>query len=323
MMRFLFSLALISGGLSLGYAIQQIAPRLAAPRSLDNDRRTLQKIAMLGLTPMISIFTLWIARLPDRSLWLLPLLDVIGILLGGGLAAFAASAFRMPPKQAGAVFTCGAFTNIGSIGGLVAFVFLDERAFALMMIYTLLEPLTYNMICYPIAKSYGLRGAGQTVASRSFGQLMRDPFMLIPFFSACVGGLLNFSGIPRPSALGTLNAILIPTSTFLFLVSIGMALRFSRMKHYLRECVVIAGIKFVCVPVCVSLAAFWLGYRAIDGGLPMKVILIVSSMPVAFNGLIASSIYQLDLDIANSCFVFTTGGLLVTLPILSMLMRLV
>ena len=323
MTRFLFSLSLILGGISLGYAIQRVAQRRLAAGSLDNARAMLQKVVMLGLTAPISISAIWIVRIPNRSLWLLPLLDVFGILIGGGLALLAASAFNMPPKQAGALFTCGAFTNIGSIGGLVAFVFLDERAFALMMIYTLLQPLTYNMIGFPIAKSYGLRGAAQTAATRSLAQLMRDPFILIPFFSACVGGVLNLSGLPRPAALGTLNAFMIPGTTFLLLVSIGMALRFSRVKAHLRECAVIAGIKFVCVPLCVSLCALWLGYRAIDGGLPMKVILIVSSMPVAFNALIASSIYHLDLDVANSCFLFTTGGLLVTLPTLSALMHLI
>jgi hypothetical protein len=39
-------------------------------------------------------------------------------------------------------------------------------------------------------------------------------------------------------------------------------------------------------------------------------------MPVAFNALIPPSIYDLDLDLANSCWFFTTSLLVVVLPLL-------
>jgi predicted permease len=39
-------------------------------------------------------------------------------------------------------------------------------------------------------------------------------------------------------------------------------------------------------------------------------------MPVAFNALIPPSIYDLDLDLANSCWFFTTAALVIVLPML-------
>lgn len=36
--------------------------------------------------------------------------------------------------------------------------------------------------------------------------------------------------------------------------------------------------------------------------------------------LVAASIYELDLDLANACWLITTGGLLVVLPWLSFLL---
>jgi predicted permease len=44
-------------------------------------------------------------------------------------------------------------------------------------------------------------------------------------------------------------------------------------------------------------------------------------MPVAFNALIPPSIYNLDLDLANSCWFFTTASLVVVLPLLLMLVN--
>jgi hypothetical protein len=49
-------------------------------------------------------------------------------------------------------------------------------------------------------------------------------------------------------------------------------------------------------------------------GLPFKVALVLSSMPVAFNALVAASIYDLDLDLANSCWLVTTAALVVIMP---------
>lgn len=75
-------------------------------------------------------------------------------------------------------------------------------------------------------------------------------------------------------------------------------------------------IKFFFVPILASSLAYLLGFATIDDGLPLKVVIILSSMPVAFNALIPPSIYDLDLDLANSCWFFTTALLMIILPLL-------
>jgi hypothetical protein len=44
-------------------------------------------------------------------------------------------------------------------------------------------------------------------------------------------------------------------------------------------------------------------------------------MPVAFNSLVAASIYDLDLDLANACWLISTLSLVVVLPWLYWLIR--
>jgi predicted permease len=70
------------------------------------------------------------------------------------------------------------------------------------------------------------------------------------------------------------------------------------------------------VPILATSVAYLIGFGNIDDGLPLKVVMILSSMPVAFIALIPPSIYDLDLDLANSCWFFTTALLVLVLPLL-------
>jgi predicted permease len=133
--------------------------------------------------------------------------------------------------------------------------------------------------------------------------------------------LLNLSGLERPAFYGFANAVLVPLATILLLTSIGLALRFSRIGDYLRECVSVSLIKFIMVPVIIFTLAWSLSFGKMDDALPLKVVLILSSMPVAFNALIPPSIYDLDLDLANSCWFVTTALLILVLPLLLLVLR--
>jgi len=92
-------------------------------------------------------------------------------------------------------------------------------------------------------------------------------------------------------------------------------MRFRRVRGYLRESAAVAAIKFALVPILATALAHSAGLGTVEDGLPLKVVLILSSMPVAFNALIPPSIYDLDLDLANSCWLVTTALLIVVLPI--------
>ena len=68
--------------------------------------------------------------------------------------------------------------------------------------------------------------------------------------------------------------------------------------------------------------AYTLGLHEIDDGLILKVIIIASSMPMGILALVATSIYDLDLDLANSCWLITTAGLVVVIPALFFILEM-
>ena len=322
MSRILYSFSVIAFGLLLGYGV-----RLASERgivrlrwSMPVLRTFLQRLALLGLGPFTFIGALWVVEIREPRLALLAGIGAFCHIFGGLAGALLARLFRLERPQAGAMFCCGFFTNIGAIGGLVTFVFLGEAGYAYVPLFKLFEDMVYYGVGFPVARLYSdtKTTGGVSLAAR----LARDPFLLVSIFSLTTGTTLNLLNVPRPEVFSQLNALLIPLTTVILLASIGMAMRFGKTSAYLKEGVAILGVKFLLVPaVCTSLAAL-LGLGGIAGGLPLKVVLVLSSMPVAFNALVPPSLYALDLDMANSCWLISVLGMAGLLPLLHVLLTL-
>lgn len=316
MTKFIYSFSIIFFGLLSGYIIQILARRgrLALPMPIDELRKLLQKIALLFINPIAIVGAIWVVSIQDVRLAALPVIGLFALLSGGVLALLAARLLALEPRKTGAMFGCGSFTNIGSIGALVCFVFLGETGFALAPIYKLFEELSYYSVGFPIAKYYSSSAKDENKTQRLKG-LAQDPFIIVALSSIILGGILNIGGVMRPTAIKSIVAVCVPLGTILLLASIGMALKFRRVRFYLKECMAVSLIKFALVPVFTASLAYLIGFGSIDNGLPLKVVVILSSMPVAFNALIPPSIYDLDIDLANSCWFFTTAMLVVVLPV--------
>lgn len=318
MEKLIFSFGVIFTGLATGYVIQILVRRgsLRLLLPIDDLRKLLQKIALLFVMPVTVLGAIWIVNIRDLSIAALPFIGFGAITLGMLLAFAAARLLRLPPRKTGALIPCGSFTNIGAVGALICFMFLGEKGFALVPVYKIFEELTYYSVGFPIAKFYSVADAGRRGTMDRVKGLAKDPFIIAAFSSLAIGGALNLAGVPRPAAFGTVNAVFIPAGTGMLLVSIGLAMRFRSVGSYLKECIAVTLIKFCIIPVTMTTIAWWIGYGRIEDGLPLKVVMILSSMPVAFNALIPPSIYDLDLDLANACWFFTTTGLIVILPLL-------
>ena len=320
MSKFIYSFSIILFGLSLGYVIQILVrqQRIKLPLHIDDLRKLLQRIALLFLNPIAIVGAIWVVSLKSVALVALPFIGLSALLAGGVMALGVAHMFKLAPQKTGALYGCGAFTNIGSIGAMVCFVFLGEKGFALVPIYKLFEELSYYSIGFPIAKYYSSSSSEENISDR-IKSLSRDPFILVAVSSIVIGGLLNFSGVQRPDFYKNIISVFVPLGTILLLTSIGLALKFRKVRDYLKECVSVSVIKFCLVPILATSLAYLFGFGQIDNGLPLKVVMILASMPVAFNALIPPSIYDLDLDLANSCWFFTTALLVIVLPVLLLL----
>ena len=80
--------------------------------------------------------------------------------------------------------------------------------------------------------------------------------------------------------------------------------------------------KSVIVPLVVSAIALALGLGQTPDGLGLKLVLILSSMPVAFVSLVPPTLYKLDQDLAGSLWLISNASLLVVVPVLSLLLQI-
>ncbi|MGE4282397.1 MAG: AEC family transporter [Clostridia bacterium] len=323
MNRYIYSLGLIAFGLIFGQAIRALVNKEIIKPSVPTDKyiKTIQSIALLGLNPIITLGAFWAVRINDIRLIALPILGISSLALGGILGLIASRALHLSRKQTGSMFVTGSFSNTSSFGGLICYVFLGETSYAFVSMYRLFEEFMFYVIGFPIAKLYGDKDKTDDSRRKSLIKLILDPYIMASFFSIIIGSSLNLSGIARLEAYKMLNDILIPLTSLLLVISVGYNMRVSAVGGYLRECLAIASIKFLFVPVFITGIAYLLGIQAAYNGLIFKVIMILSSMPPAFNALIPPQIYNLDKDLANSCWLFGTGALVITLPILFMVQR--
>ena len=323
MVNLLFSLALILCGLSGGYLLQRLhrSGAVRLPMDIVILRQTLQKIGLLIFMPISFIGAVWVVSFSDlRVIWL-PVVGTVALLAGGILGLVAAFILRMSREQRGIMYCCGSFTNIGAIGGLVCFMFLGEEGFALVALYKMFEEMSYYTIGFPIARYYGAGEIAQASLAQRSWNVIKDPFVATAFSAFCIGVALNLSGVARPYFFQLITAFSVPIGTVILIFSIGLGMRFSRVGQHLGKCSVVAVIKFLIVPAIACSLALYLGLHGVAGGLPFQVVLILSSMPVAFNALVAASIFDLDLELANSLWLVSTCLLIIMLPWLFVLVN--
>lgn len=318
MRKFTYSIGLIVLGLTIGQILKLLVDKKTINPSIPVHKyiKIVQNIILLGLLPLINMGAFWIVRIVDLKLIMLPILGTSALILGGLLGLVASRILGLDKKKTGSMYVTSSFSNIGSFGGLICFVFLGEVSYAFVSMYKLFEEFYYYTIGFPIAKLYGKSDNDDQKRRNKILSLILDPYIMVAFLSIIIGVSLNLLGITRPLAYYTFNSVLIPLASFLLVTTVGFKMKIIAVGGYLKECFVVAIIKFLLVPMIITSTAYFLGIGELNDGMVLKIILILSAMPPAFNALIPPQIYDLDIDLANSTWLFNTGALIVIIPIL-------
>lgn len=315
--KFILSVLLIIGGLTTGAFLKPVLNRHNSSLSA-NLGKWLQKTAVFYLIPLIALGAVWVARIEDYRLILLPGLGTFTVVSGGMAGLFFSRLLKHGPKQKGPMFLCGGFSNFGSFGGFISYMLWGEQSYAFVALTKLLDEVNLVTIGYPVAK-YFAQG-NPRINWEQIRKYLLDPVFIIPVTAVLSGLTLNLLKWERPPFFEGLNGFLIPATTFMLLVATGLNLKLASLRLYLRECIAVSLIKFLFLPAVVGTIAWILGLHRIDQGLPFKVLLVLTSMPVAFYSQIPPAIYDLDRDLAGSCWLFTTGLMFLLLPVIFMVL---
>jgi hypothetical protein len=88
-----------------------------------------------------------------------------------------------------------------------------------------------------------------------------------------------------------------------------------------RTTLLFLGMRMLLPPIALSLG-FLLGLGGTEGGTGIKTVLVLSSMPVGFLGVVPPAMYGLDVEFANRLWLLSTMTLVFTLPLLSLLLKM-
>lgn len=257
------------------------------------------------VTPFILLFSFWKLDLSHINIFTLPLIGVVISTMSLIPAIFFARFHKLNHKQKGSFLTSAMFSNVGyTLGGFVAFVLYGEVGFGLTVLYCLyFKPYFYTVGFY-IAEKHSKE---QKIKIKdSLKKIFTEGIRLFPLLGLACGIILNLLSVPRPDFINLLNNFLIPTSTFGYMFAIGMTLKFRAIKKFKAPVFSMSFIKFIWSPLIGLAFAYLFGYHSIMGGLPLKIVLIEASMPVAITSLIIPGLFNLDQDLSNSCWLFTT-----------------
>jgi predicted permease len=316
MARLTFILAASIGSIIIGYVVRVLllGARAADERNLGKASRALKLASFFFLNPLAILSTFWGLAPPQPSVLFFPLLGLLSVILGAAGALVAIRVFAIPAERAASVFTCGVFANVVTFGGLIAHTMFGEVGYGLVQLQTVLMSPAYYLIGYPVSSNIA-RGE-ERVLKLDAGNLKENPYLVIPFATIVLGIVLRLVGPARPAWMGGLVSLLVPAVTIMLGLAIGLTLRFSRIASFRREIAIVLAIRHVLVPLVMIPLAAALGYAAVSGGLALKVVVILATMPVAFNALVPPAIYGFDLDLANSAWLVSTATLVVIVPIL-------
>ena len=313
--KFIFSISIIVIGLIIGYILQQAIEKkwIKTKISSKSLSRYLQKFALLILNPIALLGAMWILKISDYRLLLLPILGAVALVLGGFIAYLFGRAQNLEPKKLGAYIVLGSFTNIGTIGALICFVFLGEIGFAFVPLYKLFEEIIYYGIGFPIAKSFSVNKS-EKIENKGLLRVLSDPFILVSVGSIIIGIILNISGIKRPDLYSSINSVIIPIMSLVLLISIGLNMKLNHIGKQVKSSMLLVIIKFLITPFIITAIAYFIGLGRFDNGIALKVIFVLSSMPSGFIALIPPSIYDLDLEFANTCWLYNYIALIFVIP---------
>ncbi|MAE68164.1 MAG: hypothetical protein CMJ18_28270 [Phycisphaeraceae bacterium] len=280
--------------------------------------RHLKLLCMCFVGPPVIASSMIRRPLTGPNVMTMAILGVLCLVIGAVVSRAYVAARRLPDPQAGALMAATSMPNLVSFGGLFVFAFWGTDGLQQMYLFLLLEHVIFYCIFYPWFGTYGPRPPEGSL----LGRLRIHPVTMMPLFAslfglACNVVLFEVHGADGPPAwTQRFNALCVPLMVAVMSFAVGLVMRPSRVAHYREACVFVSVTGFLVRPSIMLLTALACAAAGWIDDLAVRVAVLLSAMPVAFNALIAAGIYELDVDLVNSCWIVTS---VLTVPVVVLL----
>lgn len=263
------------------------------------------RFGIIVIFTILSLLSFWV--LPLRmELALLPIYGVIVALIPMGIVYGMGRYKKFDDlMEQGSYIITAIPSNIGTMGGLCAFILYGEIGFAYAQMVGVFQNLVMLFICFPLG--YYFRFRTQNGGKLSFLSIDWRHLILnwnqISVLGMFVGILLYSLDIPRPAVLGNLFQALVHVGAWFALVPMGYLLDFSHIKKYYVRTLDLIPIKMIITPaILYAIATLFTTDPVVLGS-----ILIFMATPCAINALITVRLYDLNVDLSMAPFISTIG----------------
>ncbi|MBL7139370.1 MAG: AEC family transporter [Planctomycetes bacterium] len=301
--RFIAYMGCIVAAMAGGYVARRTG--LAKP----GWARPVMSAAIIGCDAPIAGLAVWHLTIRE-GIWKVPVL--------GGMVAVAtclvglavARARRMPPGDAAVFGLQSGMGNVGyTLGGSLAFALWGVQGLAVEQMYCLMWPFFAFLFCFPLARHYGQRAAGEAAgesglhyAGRILLRSLTD-LRSLPLYTAALGLTLNLRAVAPPAAIQrwhVLDALMVIGIVAQF-GGVGMTVVARRLPVFWKKAMGTAALKFLVSPALTLVLALAMGLT----GMPLEVCLLLAVMPSALYSVLIANLFHLNKDLANATFILT------------------
>lgn len=283
-------------------------------KNLVNDK-TINKIIKFNVIivyTLLAIMSFWVLPI-SWGLLLVPCFGFLFVILPGAIGYFLFARHLENLLDRGAYIASAMLANLGTLGGVCAFILYNETGFAYSQLIGTCQNIMLCLVIFPMAQYYALKYAGKT-QNTSSSPIRRfcDMFFSInqiSFLGMALGFILNVSGIERPPVLGSIFQYMVHIAAWIAMLPVGFLINFAEVKSYAHKVRSLTLLRFIITPIIFVMLAMLL----VDDAALRGTLIILAFCPTAINAVVTARIYNLTTPLAVSSFVITTTLFLVVL----------
>ena len=270
----------------------------------DTTVNRLIRINVVVFFTLLSFFSFWALPL-TQDLLILPAFFAFIILFPGFLSwRFLGRRFHSPIDR-GTHLISALLSNIGTLGGICAYIIYGERGFAYAQIGGACQNLVLVLLAFPIAQYYYLlhktHGRTARLEGRGFLGLLIS-WNQLSILGMAAGLALNAADITRPPILSEAFSYIIHVSAWFAMLPVGSLINFRRARRFVYLTLDMILLRFLVVPLVAFLAA----RIFISDPIVQNALVIFASVPAAINATLTARLYHLNVDYTIAVFLVTT-----------------
>jgi hypothetical protein len=272
------------------------------------------KFNIIIVCTVLTILSFWVLPLTLELMWL-PLFGIIFCIIPGLISAVTALRRYQSPLDRGSYLVSSMLSNLGTLGGLCAFILYGEIGFAYAQMVGIFQNMVLVLFCFPLAQYYYQQYTA-TTTKRTVHLDFRNMFLSwnqLPVLGMFLGMFLYLADIPRPAILSTVFSSLIHIGAWTALLPVGYLINLHAAQKYYHKIFDLIPIKFILTPLVVYIMITHLFTDQIILGTMM----VLAITPTAINAVITARLFKLNVDLTIAAFILTTViYLLIVFPLL-------